>query len=41
MPSGGLEVVEAAGAEARLADEQQVPVVAEDVGAAGDGAGPP
>ena len=35
-----LEVVEAARAEAGLADKQQVPVVAEHVGAAGDGAGP-
>ena len=36
----GLEVVEPAGSETRLADDQQVPVVAEEVGAAGDGARP-
>src|SRR5688572_24697471 len=35
-----LEVVEAAGPEARLPDQQHVPVIAEDVGAAGDVARP-
>ena len=35
-----LEVVEPAGAKAGLADEEQVPVVAEHGGAAGDGARP-
>ena len=39
-PERGLEVVEAAGPETRLANDQQVPVVAEDVDAAGDGARP-
>ena len=39
-PERGLEVVEAAGPETRLAQDQQVPVVAEDVDAAGDGARP-
>ncbi len=37
---GALEVVEAPSAQAGLSDEEQVPVVAEDVGASGDRAGP-
>src|SRR5205823_11404144 len=37
----GLEVVEATRAETGLADEQRVPVIAQKIGAAGDGARPP
>src|SRR5207244_9602193 len=39
-PERGPEVVEAAGAEARLPDQQQIPVVAQQVGAARDRARP-
>ena len=40
MPSAWLEVVEPASAEAQLAEEQQVPVIAEHSRTAGDGARP-